>query len=166
MAGPSIVTVHTGSDAKVFTLDESGVSTTTAVAVSSPAPTKGGASARGIEPVVRLASNVTPTASAPVKSQAAHDLDWLRTQESSHYVIQLVGTRDASAVGRYLDKYKLGSKGAWFVTSHEDKPWYVVVYGMYPDNASARSAIKTLPEGLRAGSPWPRSVASVVESAR
>jgi septal ring-binding cell division protein DamX len=38
---------------------------------------------------------------------------------------------------------------------------------MYPDKASARAAIKTLPEALRAaGSPWRRSLTSVVESAR
>jgi DamX protein len=170
VAAPSIVTLNTGSDAKVFVLDDSGTSTRAAVAVTSPAPVKGKESARGIEPVVRLASNVRPAAGAPakakVKSRAAHDLDWLRKQDPSHYVIQLVGARDAAAVGKFLDDHKLGSKGAWFVTSREDKPWYVVVYGMYPDSASARAAVKTLPAALRAGSPWPRSVASVVESAR
>ncbi len=169
-AAPSIVTVNTGSDAKVFVLDDNGTSTRAAVAATSPAPAKGKASARRIEPVVRLASNVTPASGAPAKakveSRAARDLDWLRKQDPSHYVIQLVGTRDAAAVGKFLDDHKLGSKGAWFVTSREDKPWYVVVYGMYPDSASARAAVKTLPAALRAGSPWPRSVASVVESAR
>ncbi len=167
-AAPSIVTVNTGSGAKVFILDDSGTSTTAAVAVTSPAPAKGKASSRGIEPVVRLASNVTAAASAPVKvkSRAARDLDWLRQQDRSHYVIQLVGTRDAAAAAKFLDDHKLGSQGAWFVTSREGKPWYVVVYGIYPDSASARAAVKTLPEILRAGSPWPRSVASVIESAR
>ena len=159
---PIIVRVGTSGDAKVFILDESGVSTTPAVTVTSPAPAKREVPVRNIEPTARLAGNVAPSA----EKQAAHDLDWLRKQDPSHYVIQVVGTRDASAVSKFLDHHELGSKGAWFVTTHENKPWYVVVYGMYPDNSSARAAIETLPERLRAGSPWPRSVASVIESAR
>ncbi len=143
---PIVVRAHTSSDAKVLVLDENGISMTPAVAVTSPANAK--------------------AASAPAKAQAAHDRDWLRKQEPSHYVIQVVGTRDASAVSKFLEDHELGSKGAWFVTTHESKPWYVVVYGLYPDNRSARAAIGTLPERLRAGSPWPRSVASVIESTR
>jgi DamX protein len=143
---PMVLRAHTSSDAKVLVLDENGISMTPAVAVTSPANAK--------------------AASAPAKAQAAHDLDWLRKQEPSHYVIQVVGTRDASAVSKFLDDHELGSKGAWFVTTHESKPWYVVVYGLYPDKRSARAAIERLPERLRAGSPWPRSVASVIESTR
>jgi DamX protein len=164
-AAPSVVRVHTAGGTKVFTLDDGKVSVQPALAVETPAPGKSAAS-RSSEPVVRLAGNVTTGAGVSLTSRAAHDLDWLRKQDPSHYVIQLVGTRDAASVGKYLDDHKLGSKGAWFLTSHESKPWYVVVYGIYPDNASASAAIKTLPEALRAGSPWPRSVASVVESAR
>jgi DamX protein len=162
---PSKVPVHSTGGTKVFTLDERAPSTTPAVAVESPLPVQGDAG-KSIESVVRLASNVTPSASVPVNPKAGHDLDWLRKQNPSHYVIQLVGTRDASAAGKFVDDHKLGSQGTWLLTSHENKPWYVVVYGIYPDNASARAAIKTLPDALRAGSPWPRSVASVVESAR
>ena len=142
----------------------SGVSVQPASTVTSPSPAKG--STQVAEPLAPLAGNVTTSASIPAEGQAAYDLDWLRKQEPSGYVIQLVGTRSAAAAGKFVDEHKLGPQGAWFLTSHENKPWYVVVYGMYPDNASAKAAIKTLPEPLRAGSPWPRSVASVVENAR
>jgi DamX protein len=167
---PRVAAAGGDSETKVSTLDDSSSSLRSAVAVTSPAPAKGVTETGGGEPVVRLASNATPAVSAPAKPSVslvgAHELDWLRTQDPSHYVIQLVGTRDKAAVARFLDDHRLGAKGAWFVTSHEDKPWYVVVYGMYPDRATARAAIKTLPRALQAGSPWPRSVASVVENAR
>jgi len=143
---PLVVQAHTGSDAKVLVLNENVLSMTPVVAITSPADAK--------------------AASGPAMARAAHDLDWLRQQDPSHYVIQVVGTRDASAVSKFLDDHKMGSKGAWFVTTHESKPWYVVVYGLYPDSRSARAAIETLSEQLRAGSPWPRSVASVIESTR
>ena len=69
-------------------------------------------------PVVAITSPAdAKAASGPAMAQAAHDLDWLRQQDPSHYVIQVVGTRDASAVSKFLDDHKLGSKGAWFVTS-------------------------------------------------
>ncbi len=159
-----VVAANAGDSVKVFTLDENSASTTTAVAATSPV--KGEAPAGSIEPIASLADNVKAAATAPGKSQVGHDLDWLRQRDPSNYVIQLLGARDASAVRKFVDNHQLGVKGAWYVTSHENKPWYVVVYGMYPDRASARAAIKTLPEALQAGSPWPRSVASVVESAR
>ena len=164
-AAPGVVRADAGSDAKVFTLGENGTSTRPAVAVSAATPGKDAVSAKDTGQVVRLASNVTPTASSPAKTQAGRDLDWLRKQDPSHYVIQLVGTRDAAAAGKFLEDHELGSQGAWFVTSHENKPWYIVVYGIYPDNSSARTAINALPATLRARSPWPRSVASVVENA-
>ena len=166
---PRIVAARTDDEVKVSTLNDNAVSMRSAVAVTSPGPAKDVAGIGG-EPVVRLASNATPAASTPAKPSAgrdqAHDLNWLRTQDPSHYVIQLVGTRDKSAAARFLDDHRLGSKGAWFVTSHEDKPWYVVVYGLYPNGTAARAAIKSLPRALQDGAPWPRSVASVVENAR
>jgi DamX protein len=165
-APASVVRARASGDTKVFALDESGAFTRPANIVVSPGPVKGVTFAVSMAQMVRLAGNVTPGAGASARSRAAHDLDWLRKQEASNYVIQLVGTRDRAAAGKFVDDHKLGSKGAWFLTSHENKPWYVVVYGMYPDDASARVAIKTLPEALRAGSPWPRSLANVVESAR
>ena len=161
-----VVVASAGGDVKVFTLDDKGASTTAAVAVTSPVPVKGEVSAGNNEPIASLASNVTPAAIRSSKPQAARDLGWLRRQNPSHYVIQVLGVRDTSAVHQFFDTHKLAAKGAWYVTSHENKPWYVVVYGVYPDRASARAAIKSLPGALRAGSPWPRSVASVIESAR
>lgn len=160
---PTVVELQTGKEARVFTLDDNRVPTRQVVAVESPAPIKGGAPTT-VTPEVALASNATPALDASPESPAPHGLDWLRRQDRSHYVIQLVGTRDLTAAGKFLDEHKLGAEGSWFTTSYQGKPWYVVVYGIYPDNASARAAIKSLPEHLRSGLPWPRSVASLVDS--
>lgn len=190
-------------DVKVFTLQDEPAGTIAAVAVTSPAPLKGGMAASGDDAVLSLAKNVTPAAAAATPSapaataavpataaistastavtsaaatgaadaaadppRAAHDLDWLRRQDPSHFVIQLVGTRDAAAARKFIQQHALADRGAWITTSFQNAPWYVVVYGTYPDSASARAAIAALPERLRAASPWPRSVASLVESAR
>jgi DamX protein len=161
--GPTVIALQTGKEAKVFTLDDNRVPTRQVVAVESPAAIKDGAPST-MTPELALASNATPALGASPASPGRHGLDWLRQQDRSHYVIQLVGTRDLTAAGKFLDDNKLGAEGSWFATSYQGKPWYVVVYGIYPDNASARAAIKSLPERLRSGSPWPRSVASLVDS--
>ena len=144
-------------------LEERPAPVRTAAAVTSPA--KAPAAAERSAPEVRLAANATPAESAP-GTGGPRDLAWLRTQDPRHYVIQLVGTRNRAAAGRFLDTHRLGERGAWFATTHQGQPWYVVVYGVYPDRAAARAAIEDLPAVLRAGSPWPRSVASIVQSAR
>ena len=81
-------------------------------------------------------------------------------------MLQLVGTRDAAAARGFFERHGLAGKGGWLATVHEGKPWYVVVYGAFPDRQSARAAIATLPEELRAREPWPRSVASLTGKAR
>lgn len=163
-------------DANVLKRDERPASTAAALAVTRPAPVKGESPAGDGETRVSLASNVTPaalteTAKAPptrmqTRAAAGYGLEWLRGQKPTHFVIQLVGTRSAAAASKFVDDHKLGADGAWYLTSHGGQPWYVVIYGMYPDSAAARAAIAALPEDLRAGSPWPRSVASILESAR
>lgn len=168
---PKPVAATSGDEVKVSTLDQGSTSTSAAVAVAKAAPVRGEASGGTGGANGSLASNVTPAAvtarakAPPGKSQADYSVEWLRGQKPSHFVIQLVGTRSAAAASKFLDEHKLGAEGAWFLTSHGGQPWYVVIYGMYPDNASARAAIGALPESLRAGSPWPRSVASILESA-
>jgi DamX protein len=163
-APAGVVLVRAADDTKAPSPGLNNASTRPAITLASPGPAKDATPA--MVPVSPLAGNVTTSASLPAEPRAARDLDWLHKQEPSNYVIQLVGTRNVAAADKFVDDHKLGPEGAWFLTSHENKPWYVVVYGMYPDSASARAAIKTLPEALRAGSPWPRSVASVVENAR
>lgn len=170
------VNVTKSGEINVLKLDKGSASTAAARAVTRPAPVKGEPGGGDSEAKVSLASNVTPAAlterakapPAQVRSQVPTDygLEWLRGQKPSHFVIQLVGTRSAAAASKFVDKHKLGADGAWYLTSHGGQPWYVVIYGMYPDSASARAAIGTLPEALRAGSPWPRSVTSILESAR
>lgn len=119
--------------------------------------------AGGDEALIRLATNVTPkTTPDPAATEGVRGNDWLARQDPSHFVLQLVGTRDAAAARGFVERHGLAGNGTWIATSHDGKPWYVVVYGAYPDRATARAAIETLPSALRARTPWPRTVASLV----
>jgi DamX protein len=103
---------------------------------------------------------------AVVIPPGVRDERWLQAQNPHHYVIQLVGSREPGAVGRFLVHHALGEEAAWFATSHDGQPWYVVVYGLYPDRTAAHSAITSLPKGLRDGKPWARPIAGIIEGTR
>jgi DamX protein len=99
---------------------------------------------------------------ATVDDKSARDIDWLRRQAPDHYTIQLIGTHSREAMEAFIERHGLGSQAAWFKTSHRDKDWYVVVYGIYADRKLALTELKTLPAGLRRAQPWARRVASVL----
>ncbi|RME32948.1 MAG: sporulation protein, partial [Gammaproteobacteria bacterium] len=55
---------------------------------------------------------------------------------------------------------------AWFETRHRGRPWYVVVYGYYPDRERARAALARLPASLKKGRPWLRRVGEIQQILR
>ncbi len=75
-------------------------------------------------------------------------------------VIQLLGVRDETAVIAFLDKWASQTSLllGYFESDLKGQPWFVVVAGRFTDKESARKAIHTLPEDLRAGSPWVREI--------
>lgn len=156
----------TGQGSKRASVDGDRPATIAAAAVTTPAPVKRTAPAAVGQPAVDLASNVTPAVVSATPATTAYDLEWLRGQNPSHYVIQLVGTRSADAARDFVERHALAGKAGPIAITHEKKPWHVVLYGVYPDATAARAAIAALPAPLRAGSPWPRSVASVLVRAR
>ena len=93
------------------------------------------------------------------------DIAWLRRQRGKDYTLQVMGTHDLPAMRQFLASARLGARSAWFKTTHNGRPWYVVVFGLYPTRDEAAAAIPSLPETLRKGRPWPRTVQSVVAAA-
>ena len=59
------------------------------------------------------------------------------------------------------DRAMYGNEAALATATREGAPWHVLVYGLYRDAPTARSAIPRLPQRLRRYSPWIRSIESV-----
>jgi len=134
-------------------------------------------------PVAPAAAPRVPTPATVPKSQSAtpvrvprsrpsrapagglHGVAWLRAQVPGHYTVQLAGTYSKAAMRRFIRKHDLGADAAWYRSTHRGRPWYVVVYGLYPTRAAARAALAALPRPLRKLKPWTRSIASVLHSA-
>jgi septal ring-binding cell division protein DamX len=89
---------------------------------------------------------------------------WLATANDTRYTLQLLGVRNrasiASLVGQQTDPSQFGI----LPTQLDGRPWYVLVYGLYPDSATARADIPNLPGDFSGQSPWARNVADLKES--
>ncbi len=112
----------------------------------------------GVPGVPKL--EAAPPAGKP-KNPDRYAIDWLRTQPGAGYVLQLFGVRDRRAAVAFIEAREIGDKSTVWTSKHEGAPWYVVVYGNYPDRAAATAAIADLPANLAITKPWPRPIASL-----
>ena len=94
----------------------------------------------------------------------SRDINWLLQQPPNNYVLQLIGAHEVQTVDAYLRSIPgLADATIRFTTMNNDKPWHVLVYGLYDNRQQALAAIDTLPELAQATSPWPRPVKSIKE---
>jgi len=89
---------------------------------------------------------------------------WFLDQANNHYTIQLIGLSYESSVKQFIAQNGLGSEARYFQTSLHGNPFFILLYGNYPNKEAAAHAIAGLPAGVRAHTPWERSFASVKRS--
>ena len=119
-----------------------------------------------------IASNqpapVAPTPPAPVvPSTPAVTPDrfdktqWWLSQNPNRYTLQLLGTHNQNTVREFIrDQGSVDSFG-YFKSKHNDREWFVVVYGIYSNRSEAIAAAESLPEDLRRLNPWARSARGI-----
>lgn len=86
--------------------------------------------------------------------------------KSEGYTLQMLGARQEKSVGGFVASMPNQDQLKRFYTLYKKKPWYVVIYGRYPNRAAAMAAIGELPPQLRARRPWARSIAGVQDDIR
>ncbi len=87
---------------------------------------------------------------------------WLSQQNAQHYSIQILGSYTLEGVSRFIRKYNIDSDMAMYLTQHNKRDWYVLIYGIYPTRQEAQQALRRLPSDLRSKTkPWLRSVSSI-----
>ncbi len=104
---------------------------------------------------------ITMAPPPPPASDKTTSAAWLWSQDPSHYTLQLLGGQTEAGILRFIRKHNLSGKVVYYRTIRNSRPWYVLVYNSYPDYASARTAIASLPVSLRKTRPWPRSFAGI-----
>ena len=112
----------------------------------------------------RPAASAPRPAQTPASTAAAPGADWYASRPSGHYVLQILGTRSESSAKAFVSKN--GGEYRYFKKLHQGQPLYVVTYGQFSSRAAAQAAIKSLPAGVQAGKPWPRTFASIQQEAQ
>ncbi|MCB1751607.1 MAG: SPOR domain-containing protein [Gammaproteobacteria bacterium] len=115
------------------------------------------------EPVI-LASKSRKPSPAPVQEDRIRQEAWLLKQSPGSYTLQLIGVGDEGAVTNFIQRHRLQGKAAYFRTESNGRPWFPVLYGIYPSRSAAVAARSKLPEALSGQGVWPRSLASIQQA--
>lgn len=86
--------------------------------------------------------------------------------DAAGYTLQMLGARQEPSVAKFISQQRNPELFYYFSTIYKEKPWYVVVYGNYPDRATAVAAVADLPLELRKRRPWARSIEGVQNDIR
>jgi DamX protein len=91
---------------------------------------------------------------------------WVMTRSPSHYTLQLIAVENLDSLQRYIAKNGLGDEARTFRMMRKGKPWYTLLWGDFPDRASAQKATSGLPAKVQEAGVWARTFASLQQSQR
>jgi DamX protein len=88
---------------------------------------------------------------------------WLLSQDGRSYTIQIVGVSSEISLMNFIKRNQLLKQNeiAYYKSTFKGKPWYQVLYGIYPSKQDARLAADKLPENIRRAGPWIRKISGV-----
>lgn len=78
-----------------------------------------------------------------------------------YYTVQLLGSHSKQEVSEFIQQNRLQGKAIYYESNFQGKPWYVLVYGIYPTDQAAEAALKQLPLAVQKLNPWVKSIGSV-----
>jgi len=85
----------------------------------------------------------------------------LLAKSPESYTVQLLGSHSEANVKDFIASNGTPTGLSYFESSFQDRPWFVVVQGSYPNRAAAREAIDRLPAALRDLQPWARTLSDI-----
>ena len=87
---------------------------------------------------------------------AVHQRDWILSRPEKSYTFQLMGSWEDKEVDDFIKEHGLKGDVARFTSLRENKPWHVLIYGVYPSKQAAlkasnqwSGAMNNLPTWLR-----------------
>lgn len=81
---------------------------------------------------------------------------WILQQPAERYTLQLLSASQLSGLEKFCQRHDICRQAAYYRTTLDGSPLYRLLYGQYPSNKAAQTALKQLPDELRAMSPWSR----------
>jgi septal ring-binding cell division protein DamX len=140
----------------------------------SPAPQ---VEAHELPKVVKPWAKVTPSNKVTVKLTSPHNSNEyfanfmtkkiaLQKQHIVHisphaYTIQLLASNDLHTIAKFIADHQLQATASVVETKINNKPRYLIIYGVFQDYGTAKRGLQELSPVLKAGNPWVRSYQSV-----
>lgn len=105
------------------------------------------------------------TAAEPVvESRLEQDEARILAFEPTSYTMQLLGSKQQDSIRKILAGLPADKQAMYFEKTHKGAPWYVLIYGNFPDKVTANAAVDSLPKALRSYKPWVRSVSGIQDA--
>ncbi len=118
-----------------------------------------------------LASAAQTTEAAPATTEFIQptlsntqisDEQWLLSQNPMAYTVQLMGSANEGSLIKFINDHKLTGQTVRYRSLRKDgSSWYSLLYGSYPDNATAIEAARQIGISLGIDQPWIRRFQSV-----
>jgi DamX protein len=89
---------------------------------------------------------------------------WLKSQKPDAYAIQMLGVGRLESLLEFVRRHGLEERAIYFESRRNNKPWHVLLWGVYPDRKSAKAAQAELPASLRRKTLWIRGLGSIQSS--
>ena len=102
------------------------------------------------------------------EKRSIHSEKWLLSQEPNNYTIQIMGVRKEELLFDFVEsaQWLEQNKIAFYQTTFKDKPWFQLLYGVYPTKNDAQLAADAFPPEIRKSSPWIRRLSGVQKAIR
>jgi DamX protein len=121
------------------------------------------------QPTARQQSAAKPpeTKTAPLIAKKAerevHREKWLLSQDPASYTIQIIGVSTQETMLNFIERneWLKQNEAAYYETTFRGKPWYQLLYGIYPTRQAAQLAAQSLPDNIRRAGPWIRRISAV-----
>lgn len=105
---------------------------------------------------------VEKVADKPAASNGRYSVDEqsLLNASPSYFAVQIIGLRDDDSMNQFVRQHKL-DRGLVYHGLRDGKPWQVLVLAPFADRAAAERARDALPEAVRKGGPWIKSIKAI-----
>ena len=106
--------------------------------------------------------NQPETAAAPTPRETEPE-DWIMRIAPDSVILQLLGSSNEQALHDYADQYLVDVQppARILTTRVDNKTWYLLVMGPFPNHEMARQVIATLPREIQSNNPWIRPTDSL-----
>lgn len=106
-----------------------------------------------------------PVAPTKVEKPYFRPATWVLAQNDSAYTAQVLGSYNETTAEKFVRRHVEEAPALFYIESrYKGKPWYVVLYGVYPGKLAAKSAIDGAHAPIRKQKPWLRSYKGLKES--